>query len=215
MAFTFDDPEPMRDRCANLMMDDGCPAFGGGDYGMTTAIDGVSPLFGRARHIENDQCMILPVSMDYSGDFTIQFWMKIEDEDPGAAQDWPWEAIWSDIECNAPGGLVIGMNGGGRLGVDFCRPGDNCTDPCGFIANYPHPTDEAWHFYRLSRDTTANTIKLCQDGELKGMSALPGTMDLSSGELPTIATQFDQTPYMKGAIDDLRFYKRALPCPTF
>ena len=67
-----------------------------------------------------------------------------------------------------------------------------------------------WHFVRVTQ--TADDVALCLDGKKLAGYAIPATGMQSNyhphiGRSPTNATEV-----LEGAIDDLRFYKGALPC---
>ncbi len=211
------------DDAANFM--DVCQGASLEDKNDTTSISpgtaqapSVSGNFGSARQFHSgDYIHTTGAAMDYSQDFTIQFWMK---NDP--LGDFTTETIYADWECSVHGGFNISLyQPNNALYVDFfwdltkdyCGSGGTPAPPEGFDAALP--TDNAWHFYRVSRSTTDGKLTLCIDGALKGTTSVPATASITSGNAPWLGRNVDfEPPYFTGYLDDVRVLSRALPCPT-
>lgn len=184
--------------------------------GMTSVIASAAPWLGDARmFVEGSYIASTGAPIDYSGDFTIQFWMQFPE--PGSFA----MTVFSDRTSEAPGGIIVSpeeMEGGNApmfVGTIYAAtPG--CDDGMGscfafFRAN--RPTDSAWHFYRVVRSTADNRLRLCIDGREVGGTMVPGDIDLTSTYPPHIGRNVVFNPaYFIGGIDDVRIFKLALPC---
>ena len=213
MAYTFDGSDPMTDSCRNLTLV-GCPnptGDPGPEWSRPTTTTGAAPQFGNALHFAQEQCLATPVAMDWSGDFTLQFWMKIEDDDPTATLHWPYGDVMGDMECAVGGGLKVSL-GSGIFGVYFFMDGDDCTTGFTTAAEFDHATDQAWHFYRITRSTATDKLQVCVDGALAGEVATRPDVDISSGETFHFGNFGTWYPELTGGYDDVRAFKRALPC---
>lgn len=147
--------------------------------------------------------------MDYSGDFTIQFWSQPTNPQPS------FDSIpYSDINTGVPGGVQIVL--------DLDSPGDD-----DFRAAYADPNASpvplsvifgtipgaGWHFYRFSRSLDTATVAWCIDGVLQGTGAIVSTFDMTSDQTPNIGkSSFEGVAYFAGGMDDVRIFRRALPC---
>lgn len=205
--------EPLMDECGGVMLN-------GLDYETdlpsTTAVPSVSAEFGMARHLEgaeyepHDYIISTGGGMDYSGDFTIQFWARF-DEPPF------WQGtIYADWDCDAQGGVAIGPNDSTMyVGAFHKAPGtDACAAPVPHQFQASRPMDGGWHFYRLVRSTASQTLAMCIDGVQRGSVSVPAAADLTSGYAPRLGRVPYAPPYWTGDLDEVRIYKRALPCPT-
>jgi hypothetical protein len=188
----------------------------GSGPGMTSVVAGAAPWLGDARMFaEGGYIASTGSPIDYSGDFTIQFWMQFPE--PGSFA----MTAFSDRTSEAPGGIIVmpeemsGSDAPMFVGTIYAaRPG--CDDGMGncfayFRAN--RPTDSAWHFYRVVRSTADNRLRLCIDGREVGGTMVPGEIDLTSTYPPHIGRNVVFNPaYFIGGMDDVRIFKLALPC---
>jgi hypothetical protein len=144
-------------------------------------------------------------AMDYSGDFTIQMWVRLP--------VFTWSTLYADWEDIALGGVQIGSSSGGFFGAYGLY--DSGGGELGEVGvEWQWPDDNAWHFFRLVRDTSEGTFRACLDGELAAGVALDGALDLSPQQPPYIGRNVTYNPpYFAGDIDDVRVLKTALPCP--
>ncbi|HEY3236452.1 MAG TPA: LamG-like jellyroll fold domain-containing protein, partial [Polyangiaceae bacterium] len=78
----------------------------------------------------------------------------------------------------------------------------------------PLPGFGSWHFYRMVRDTGAGEVRFCIDGQLKGKAPLSGTIDISARISARMGmfNNFSARAQFNGAIDDIRIFRRLLPC---
>ena len=210
MTYTFDGADPLTDACRDLTFTT-CPSSVGPDWMTPTETTGVASQFGNARHFAKEQCLSTPVAMDWSGDFTLQFWMKIEDDDPTTTVHWPYGDVLGDMECSAGGGLKMNL-GSGIAGVYFFMDGDTCDVSFTTAAQFNHATDEAWHFYRITRSTATDVVQVCVDGDLVGEAPTRDDVDITSGENFHFGNFGTWYPELVGGFDDIRAFKRALPC---
>ncbi|HTM22890.1 MAG TPA: LamG domain-containing protein [Kofleriaceae bacterium] len=141
--------------------------------------------------------------MDYAGDFTIQMWVRIVDF------NFTTMSLWADWHDTAEGGVSLAIDSGGTFYAEVLTPGAGDVP-----LSFAWPTDQAWHFIRVVRDTGASTFRVCLDAEQKGSATLSGTLNLSTDEPPYIGRNVDYNPpYFQGELDDVRMFTRALPCP--
>jgi hypothetical protein len=213
-AATFDGAEPLQDPCGDAALSD---ANDGLTPGMTSVIPSAAAWLGNARMFPGGGYIASSGSpVDYSGDFTIQFWMQYPE--PG---DFAMTAF-SDRTVEAPGGIIISpeeMEGGAGpmfVGTIYRDPTGVCDDGMGFCYAYfraNRPTDSQWHFYRVVRSTASNRMSLCIDGREVGGTSVPGDIDLTSTYPPHIGRNvvFNPAEFI-GALDDVRIFKTALPC---
>jgi hypothetical protein len=202
----------LTDACGGATLADENDGIGAG---MTSVVPGPTG-HGDARMFnEGGYIASMGAPIDYSGDFTIQFWMQFPE--PGSFA----MTAFSDRTSEAPGGIVVSpeeMEGGNApmfVGTIYAAtPG--CDDGMGFCFAFfraNRPTDSGWHFYRVVRSTADNRLRLCIDGREVGGTMVPGEIDLTSTYAPHIGRNVVFNPaYFIGAIDDVRIFKLALPC---
>ena len=103
----------------------------------------------------------------------------------------------------------------------FPDPGNVPADPhiacsggyCTGTIDAPVPALGQWHFYRLVRDVASDQIRFCLDGVLAGTAPLAGEIDISNPRSPTFGSWDTLArPTFDGDIDDLRIFRRTLPC---
>jgi Concanavalin A-like lectin/glucanases superfamily len=180
---------------------------------LSSTVTSFAPDFGSAEHFVSGSYLKSATPPDYSGDFTIQFWMKVAE--PPEFQS----CVYADWGCLEQGGLNLAADDDGKfyvggywkdMNVDYCAQGG---PPAPVFMAGARPTDGAWHFYRVTRSTADAKIRLCIDGALRAQTEVPAEKDMTSGIGPTIGRNVDYSPaYFAGDVDDLRILKRALPC---
>lgn len=206
-AATFDGPQPLEDKCGNATLDD---LFEDPATTVTASGDSVNGLYDQARtFVEGQYLDSTGTAMDYSGDFTIQFWANPTNPQPS------FDTIpYSDINTGVPGGvqIVLDLDSPGdsdfRAAYTWNDPG--APDPLNVITGTI--PGAGWHFYRFSRDREAGTVSWCIDGAVQGSDAMPAGFDMTSDQTPNIGKASFGTPYFAGSIDDVRIFRRALPC---
>jgi hypothetical protein len=206
-AATFDGASPLTDRCRQSAIDDLNDNIGPSGTSVDTA--SANGHYDRARKLDEGQYLrSLGAPADYSADFTVQFWVNLDEPQPsfGATA----YADWNDA---ARGGVNISFSQDSSI-MDACYIWDDpaVPDPApGGCLRGTAPRDGEWHFYRLRRNAT--NITLCIDGVLQDQDAGPGSFDMSTDRQPRIGRNVTYNPaYFGGDIDDVRIFSRALPC---
>ncbi len=188
------------------------------DYSQT--VEPVPPVLGAGPFTELGQAADITVDhyykgsdlLDRTGDTTIQLWVKHDALiDPYGA----W--IFSDEDLNNGGGLgAVIYNAGGSvrtLDVVTCTcTGPPCNSPTFAIKSVSYPSDQAWHFIRITH--TGGMVNICIDGRKVGDFAVAAT-DLVSTFAPRLGRNVIWTPagaYFDGSIDDVRAFTTALTC---
>lgn len=204
------------------LVEDGRQA-GGGEARATTAGTGV---VGGSRVFRYEAALRLDgQEFDYSGDFTMQMWIRVEGVGAGSTY------VFSDWAFGEPvGGVQFELDyrnladvAGDVVRVGYVAPAGsidvpNCdSERCIAYIEHSVDGDSGWHFYRLVRDTARDEVRLCVDGQLVGRRPLPGAVDITpgGGRFPSFGRQgrdFREEPTFEGAIDDFRMIGRALPC---
>jgi hypothetical protein len=212
-AATFDEEDPFTDRCggatlANLNDDETLPGFTEGGPSVIDQL-GSARVFQQARYMRS-----MGAPMDYSGDFTIQFWAQFAEPQPSFSS-----VVFSDAVEDAFGGVVFVLDDTDPI-IDasyIWNEGQDpppTTPPNNFIRGAP-PRDGDWHFHRITRDTAEGAILYCIDGRLQGTDPGPGSFDMTSDTAPHLGKGvFNQANYA-GSLDDVRIFRRALPCASF
>lgn len=197
----------------------------------TTTASGPSTAHGGARAwgYRGKALQAVGESPDYSGDFTIQLWLLVDNlslSEPAVYTD----ATASSAE-NASGvrlSLARESDDGLRSNVAtavyrFGMGGDlPPTDPSVFCdldgicigtIEGSIPALDEWHFYRIVRLADSDEVRFCIDGELVGTGFLDGDLDISPRVTPTVGSSGTSAMNsLEGAIDDVRIFSRALPC---
>jgi hypothetical protein len=209
-AATFDGTgaDALRERCRGgsiQNLNDGI-----GPPGMSQPAASVNDEHGDARDISEGQYLSGSGGpLDKTGDFTIQWWSKLDEPQPSFSST-PYSDR-HDPKNGMLGGVAVFLDDDTSL-LTFCsmwRGGlGNCLDGV-------RPTDSQWHFYRITRSMTEAQLELCIDGVATLTDPNPGTADMTSDVSPTMGRNVDFNPaYFGGLIDDVRGFNRALPCPT-
>jgi hypothetical protein len=152
------------------------------------------------------------VPNDYSGDWTLQFWAKL---------DGPGEVL-SDLSCTLDGTSVI--SGGISMEYD----GDvvsiaasdeiqrtDCAEPPQKILIGRDVTfiPEDWHFYRIVRNRDGSMVTVCLDGLPYETVVVPSGATMATNRALEIGNTADgPLSSFIGQLADLRLYNRALPC---
>jgi hypothetical protein len=167
---------------------------------------------GVARTFGSDSVLVYegPVN-DYSGDWTLQFWAKLE----GAGE------VLSDLSCTTDGAGGISVTFDGDTVIfsasdEILRP--DCTVPPDevLLQRDAEFAPEDWHFYRLARNQVGGTVSVCVDGQIVDTLGMPQEATMATDRVLEIGNRAD-TPEgsFQGLLADLRLYDRALPClPT-
>lgn len=209
-AATFDDG-PFEDKCGGATLENLNDEIG--PPGQTVEGASINELHGNGRVFgEGQYIRSAGGPMDYRGDFTVQYWSKLDDPQPS----------FSSVPFADRHG-ALGISGGVLFGVDEIEPfieacyiwddGTNPPEPPGACISGETPRDGNWHFTRLSRDAEAGVISLCVDGVFQDSDTQPGAFDMSTDQAPHMGRNVDFNPaYYGGGLDDVRVFRRALPC---
>jgi hypothetical protein len=204
MSVTFDGSDPFLDPCRTSIenLNDTI-----GPAGVSIGGASVSAEHGMARVLAEGQFLRSPGGpLDRSGDFTLQFWARL-DEPPGVPA-----AFYSDWNIDALGGFNLSPDTDNQIYLcSFWQTGTT-EGSCG---QGIRPMDNQWHFYRVRRSVETAALQLCIDGRVVASDPNPGAANMTSDQLPHFGRNVDYNPAVfAGAIDELRSFKAALPCPT-
>jgi hypothetical protein len=189
----------------------------------TTSTTGPSGEYGTARVFTSNASLEADgLRMDYTDDFTIQLWLRVDDLRDGD----PF--VFSDLVAAVPenaGGVNLVVRRESAAPNDFeaqyafplptdlpTDPSISCEESCRGSIVAPLPPLDEWHFFRLVRRTDADEIRLCIDGELVGTGWLDRDIEIPSPGDVKLGTTGVSSPRLIGAVDDLRVFSRALPC---
>jgi hypothetical protein len=149
----------------------------------------------------------------YAGDWTVQFWAYLDSQG-----SWTTETLLADHDCATEGGVGVRRYhlgaGTSELFFDVTYP-DPARDRC---ADGPETvtatvSEDAWHFFRLTRSTSTQTLALCIDGLPVDDTFVPGDVDMSATEPMWLGRNVTYNPaYFRGSLADLRVFERSLPC---
>jgi hypothetical protein len=203
MSLRFDGADAFADPCRSTV--ENLNDAGAGP--VSTATPSVNADFGDARDINTGEFLRSPGGpLDYSGDFTVQFWAKLATAQGFAA------TLFADWNVDAKGGFNLGPDDA-TAEIYLCSFWHTGTDAsCG---TGMRPLDNEWHFFRVTRSVQEAAIELCIDGRQVVSDPNVGASDMTSDQLPHIGRNVDYNPAtLVGAIDEVRVFKTALPCPT-
>lgn len=203
LAARFDEDDPYANPCRGSEIED--LNDGIGPPGTTGPEPSVNAQLGEARAFMEGQFLRAPGGpLDKTGDFTIQFWAKLtEPQEFGST-------LYADWNSAVLGGVNLEM-----METDGFYLGSIFGTEEGSTVTGTRPTDGEWHFYRIVRSVEEAQIELCIDGDLAVADPAVTTADMTSDMPPHIGRNVDYNPaYFDGSIDDVRGFKRALPCPT-
>lgn len=219
-AARFATGDPLVDECGgHTLVNEGNPT-------PTSETPGPGAGYGAAREFPEGAVMkATGARFDYSGDFTVQLWAKV-------TTNFDYEtaiyADWSAANPSTAGGVALFIDPDDGVGEEdivtagylFPDPGGlsdpdiECSDgSCsGSIVSVRPPNGE-WHLYRIVRDTAAEVVRFCIDGQEVGNAPLPGAIDVSNPHAPWLGSfNVLRDPSFVGAVDDVRIVRRALPC---
>ncbi len=169
---------------------------------------GPSERLGDGRVLVESQFLIVGNSpMDYSGDFTVQFWARLGEGVPSFDT-----LVFADFDSAVDGGLGF-ILGNDETSVDACfmrRDLDN-TFTC---VSDERPTDGLWHFWRVVRSTADETFVFCIDGVERGRVPVDGASDMTSDIEPNLGRNPFSGASFVGSLDEVRVFSEALPCAT-
>lgn len=149
--------------------------------------------------------------MNYSGDFTIQFWVKWTEPQP-SFDVVPFADV-SDIASTTHGGQRIDRFSEDAGDFNICYYTRDLAD--WLCIDGVMPTDADWHFWRIVRSTGTGDYQLCIDGAEVTSTTIPANADMTSDEAPRLGRLIDfQPPYFAGSFDEVRIFQEALPCVT-
>jgi hypothetical protein len=210
-AATFDGGDPFVDHCGGAALENATDGSAEPDPGPTTQGASLDASHGNARvFVPGRQVRSLGPPLDYRGDFTVQLWAQIDDANlPFSA------ALFTDSTSDIPaGGAFISIDTSGMAYVGTYYRDESCEGGiCEPYAGVPRPTDGEWHFYRLVRDTSTQTMRFCIDGDEVAMFDVPGDLDLTTEYAPYMGRNvFFNPAYFAGSIDEVRVFGAVLPC---
>lgn len=160
--------------------------------------------------VEGQQVRSLGPALDHRGDFTVQLWARFEE----GAMNVTGTLFTDATSEDPPGGAYLRGDLDGTMYFGTFYEDPMCDmGICDVFAMATRPTDGGWHFYRLVRRTSDETMRLCIDGRLVGSTPVPGDVDLTTAYPPYIGRNVVFNPaYFVGAIDEVRVFSSALPC---
>lgn len=207
----FEGANPLLDECSGETLEDlATEGTAGSSQGPS-----VSAFMGTARELVSGQYLRPTATpIDYSGDFTIQFWVNNSSSTPFEC------SLWADSTSDMPaGGITVIMNDD-RVSARTFHADDGRTCPssgrpgiCLKFQTMGTITQDEWHFIRVTRATADNEILICIDGVQRGRLDVHGTLNLTPAYRPSIGRNVDFNPaYFVGSFDDVRIFDVALPC---
>lgn len=207
VAVRFDEGAPLEDDCRGAMVenlnDDIGPA------GTSVPGPGPSERLGQGRVLSEGQYLAVGNSpLDYSGDFTIQFWAQTFPPNFTATA----YADWNDA---VRGGVAMSIDYDDNRIVYVCRMENGSVAGDDDCVQAMRPSDAEWHFWRAVRSKTSSTFTLCIDGQEIVRIPVPAGADLTSDEPPRLGRNVVYNPaYFNGSLDEVRVFSEALPCTT-
>lgn len=210
LALRFDSGAALEESCRDV------PIMDAGDAASTSGA-GPSARLGEARVIAgNDQgtgpyLKLGNGPMDYTGDFTIQFWVKFDEPQPSF--DVVPFSDTSDINSTVHGGQRINRYSADSGTFDNCYYTRDLAD--WLCIEGEMPTDAEWHFWRITRSTGTQRYQICIDGAEVTATTIPSDADMTSDEAPRLGRLINFVPpYFAGSFDEVRIFSEALPCVT-
>lgn len=203
-------PLQFPNRCAETVFQDQSS-----DGAETTSNPAPSGIPGFARgFVDGSEIVHAAPALDYSGDFTVQFWALLQAQGP----DIP-ETLVSDHDCAAKRGIHVYRDRTDfassvvTFDVYFDDPGIDCdTTPMSIT---PSVSSGAWHLFRITRSMERGVVSVCVDGAYAGEQAVPEDADISGNQPLRLGRDASaEAPHFLGAFADLRVFSVALPCPA-
>ncbi len=205
VALRFDGGAPLAEDCNGIEVTDLTDGIEDPDPGPSSNGPGPSSRLGEARELVQGQYLkVGGAPLDYSGDFTIQFWAKV-----GLVEFGP--GLYNDWNTDVKGGVAFFTDYDTDI-VDFCymAHGAEQIETCDQTSL---ARDQAWHFWRAVRQGGSYT--LCIDGIEKISAPIAAGLNMTSDEAPRLGRNVVYNPaYMIGSIDEVRVFSEPLPCST-
>ncbi len=196
------------------------------EKGPVSTVDAPPPpdIPGRARTFSDTSILQYEgEAIDYSGDWTLQFWAAIDGSGDGSGD------ILSDQTCTMTGDRFVSGGIAIKFDIDSMLisigdevTGRNCTDLYGagviVISDGPDIDDETkWHHYRVVRNKSTGTVIACVNGKYvdapdNSITLPPAATMRTERPLDLGHRREDAAGSFLGQIADLRVYNRALPC---
>jgi Concanavalin A-like lectin/glucanases superfamily len=208
-AATFSGEEPLRDLCGGAGLQDLDDEIDKPPTEPSTEGPSVNEQHGTARVLAPGRYLASGgAPLDYRADFTIQFWAQMVNPQPFDSTPF---ADWNE----AVSGGVSTFFDDKELSLQACFFWDDPGNPKPSACINGAAGDEGWHFYRISRSAEGGMISLCVDGVLQDGDAGPAGFNMTSDEAPRLGRNVVYNPaYFAGSIDDVRVFRRALPCAS-
>lgn len=156
-----------------------------------------------------DIATFLVVNNTIANSFTIAAWLKTTEAGQGAAGGQAYEGtgvIWSDIAGPAADMIPMALLGGHiSFGTGDCK-----SDAYDSLTSSVAVNTGKWVFVAVTRDAATGEKRIYIDGKLDGQHKNTGTCALNANKIVTFGGNPLDDRYFKGALDDIRFYNRAL-----
>ena len=207
LAARFDADSALVEGCRNADIGN----FSDGKDPKATSVPGPGPSarLGDGRVLVESQFLIIGNSpMDYSGDFTVQFWARMDEPQPASFDN----IVFADFDSDVDGGLgfLLGSDPD-NVGACFMRHDLDNEFTC---VNDDRPTDAQWHFWRVVRSTADETFMLCIDGVERGRVPADSASNMTSDIAPNLGRNPFSGAAFAGTLDEIRVFSAALPCAT-
>jgi Concanavalin A-like lectin/glucanases superfamily len=205
---------PFPDQCTtgSGFLDNVGSTFTCADTPCPATVEAVTPLgsSGARQLVEGSSMQYQGPPNDYSGDWTVQFWAKLDGG--GIREQW----LLSDFDCDNQGGVAVYYDLVDLYfelihedpEVDYCGGA-----PVKFLS-IPAPTADSWHFFRMVRDQDAGVVNVCMDGVRYGEIPVPPEARMPTFEPMHLGRSQGRLAYLRGTLHDLRVLSQALPCPS-
>lgn len=224
-ALTFDEGRPLIDECRGVLVE---------SFGSIAPTGSPSPNLRGALRLPLESALhSSDVSLDYSKDFTVEMWLNIESASnygtiiyrdhstaPRRAGGVALFINLDALENIAAYFIYIDPSGGRNPSSDPNTACAESSEPGTFLCigslRVPRPALGSWHHYRIVRHAAAARLSFCVDGVEVASATVPVAANLSAGGAPVIGESFSGVSVRRfdGAIDDLRIFRRAMPCDT-
>jgi hypothetical protein len=198
--FAFQDGADDPESCESLP----CPP--------TTVADGPFGLEGNARRfVEGSSMEYQGVPNDYSGDWTVQFWVYLD----SLGSTVP-ETVVSDADCREEKGINVfrtNASGGNSEIIFEAYSPDDAFAGCigGGTQIGTGVSNDTWNFFRFTRTAATQSLSLCVNGNRVDERGFPGT-DMSAPTAMLLGRNVTSKAEFRGRLADLRVLTRALPC---
>lgn len=202
IAFGFDSENGFQNRCGDRgsFVELGAPTEPG-DTPLPPGIPGNARKF-----VTGSTLQYQGAAIDHSRAWTVQFWARL---DPTSTED-QW--LLSDLDCNAKGGVAVSLDTTGQLVFEMAAGDgtDYCSTRSTHAVSFTAPVDGAWHFYRMSWNTSLLTV--CKDGDLVNVDTARDLV-IGAARALSLGRREDRPGSFLGQLADVRVFSAALPCP--